>query len=523
MLFKKIIIRAVLTFFPLIGLIQSVSAATWREYKSDNFVLYSDVSTRQAKKVIRNLERFRYGVLKFTGKENHPESNPVTFLYFDDRDDFRELTGPDRENVVGYFTESWGGPLMVGWSSNWSISGQSITYHEYVHHLMRSHDTLRYPRWYSEGFAELLASAELRGDSMAVGHAPKWRLYELGEYGAGSIQVRDLLTPSFEITEGNSEEYYAESWLLTHFLLLGELSGGKSYREASAKYILDLANGADPFESFERNMEISPEEASNELRKYRNIDRLKGIRIDLGDIDVEINYRKLSSNEGLGTLAIRALDHYNDDAAVAYLEGTDKSKAGWERNALLSKILTLHAAQSIDPDSKDPEKIEEKGESFALELSDEILTKLERQAGADHETAALLGHYYYDLAAYLGIDHHRHSRLNEQSIAFSQLAIEQNPESLRAYEYLWRAQNRAGHKVDAFRTMMASYKYYPNHSSLNYHIAVHLISLDRLDLAEPFLTKIIDASHNERRRHWAKGVLDKLKVETSEVVPVIAG
>lgn len=514
--------RKIITFsffiFAAVGVIGPVNAVTWFEYRSKNFILYSDVSQRKAKKVVRQLERFRYGALKFTGKENHPENSPVTFLYFGKRDDIGKLTGPERKNVLGYFVETWDGPLLVGWSSNWSLSGKNVAYHEYVHHLMRNHDHLRYPRWYEEGFAELLSSAQLRGDSMAIGHAPEWRLYALGERGSGRVSLRDLLNPNFLQTKDNANEFYAESWLLTHYLLLGELSGNKSYREASAKYILDLANGGNPFESFEKNMEMSIEEVSNELRRYKNDDRLKGIRVSLEDLDVEISHRKIPLNEALKILAIRALDHYKDDAGEAFLSKTDRSKTGWEVNALLSTLFSLHEASSSEPnmDSSNEASDSAKLDELPLELPNKLKATLEKLAQSDYEVAGLLGHYYYDLASYLGVDHHRHPWLNTRSIEFSQMATTQKPESLRAYEYLWRAQNREGHKVDAFRTMMAAYKYHPNHLNLNYSISDHLISLERLDLAEPFLVKISDISHNERRVRWARDLLVEPEKERAE-------
>ncbi|GAB2504953.1 tetratricopeptide repeat protein [Microbulbifer agarilyticus] len=508
--------RSVLTIIAIllaVGLSQPVSSATWSEYTSENFVVYSDVSKRRVKKLISQLERFRYGVLKFTGKRNYPESIPVEFLYFSDRDDLRELTGPDGKNVLGYFTQSWDGPLMAGWAGSWSISGQSITFHEYVHHLLRSRDTLRYPRWYEEGFAELLASAELRGGSMSIGHAPAWRLYELGEFGPGSLSVRDILNPYFVQTEDNADAFYAKSWLLTHYLLLGELSGNRSYRKASAKYILDVANGKNSFSSFEKHTGLSIDEVENELRKYRNNDRLKGIRIEIEGFDVVVSQRKLSKNESVRILATRALDQYKDDAGESFIDGADMRQSGWEAVQLLSAIFSLHNAQSALGNMN--------GQKVAIEvgnfmLPEDVEVVLESLSESDYEIAGLLGHYYYDLASFWSDDETLHSKLNIKSMRFSQQAVDLNPESLRAYEYLWRAQNRDGKKVDAFRTMMAAYKFHPNHLNLNQLTAEHLLNLDRLDLAKPFLENVANLAHLRDQTRWAQKLLAQLDESTEK-------
>lgn len=515
---KKLHIKNVFVFFLAIYGVGSfssqVAASSWYEYKTENFRLLTDVSRLRAKSVIRRLEKFRAGALKFTGKSLGSEIMPVTLIYFDKGGEFRRFYGPGRESVQGFFTETSGGPLMVGRFGSWSIAGQNIVFHEYVHYLMRKGRTLRYPRWYEEGFAELLASANVSGGRMDVGHAPEWREYALNKKGAGDIELRDLLDPQFSWSEENGSEFYADAWLLVHYLLLGELSGNKSYREASAKYILEFSEGADPFESFERNVGVSIEEFSELLLRYKG-GKLKGVRLEVGDIDSDIVQRKLSDNEIAKELSLYSIDRFNYIAARKFLERTEKGEPGWEINALLSSILDIQRA--ADEVEKNEDSAYDEGQAGVYpvieELPKDLLSDIARQAEKDYQVSGILGRYYYEVASYAGTHSERSSLLLDKSMKFSKLAVELKPESLRAYEHLWRAQNMKNQKVEAFRSMMSAYKYHSSNLFLNYSISVHLIGLERVDLAKPFLIKIVDIGHRDSLVQWAKRGLDLLETQ----------
>ena len=50
-----------------------------------------------------------------------------------------------------------------------AAGAQATLFHEYVHYLANRHSTVSYPRWYSEGLAELISSVEFRETSLVVG------------------------------------------------------------------------------------------------------------------------------------------------------------------------------------------------------------------------------------------------------------------------------------------------------------------------------------------------------------------
>src|SRR5690606_37406000 len=100
--------------------------------------------------------------------------------------------------------------------------------HEYAHLLIRSMGLTTLPPWLNEGLADVYSSRQPAGKKVRIGDVPPGRLYQL---------QNDKLIPMAEFlaVDRNSPYYsrkshaglfYAQSWALTHMLLLSkDLSG----------------------------------------------------------------------------------------------------------------------------------------------------------------------------------------------------------------------------------------------------------------------------------------------------------
>src|SRR5690606_21621686 len=107
------------------------------------------------------------------------------------------------------------GPRMIIGPGGRRDDVELVLFHEYVHYLMNSHAGINFPRWYSEGFATMLASADITESSIVIGNSPPNFLWLLRLGFDASIY--DLIDMKFD---GTDNDFYRSSWLVTHYLVL---------------------------------------------------------------------------------------------------------------------------------------------------------------------------------------------------------------------------------------------------------------------------------------------------------------
>ena len=84
--------------------------------------------------------------------------------------------------------------------------------HEYVHYFMMQHFPAAYPRWYVEGYAELLATLRLNEDgSFFVGDPPLYRSYQLLEMP--QFRLEDMLDSKHKLAGYEARMKAARPWL----------------------------------------------------------------------------------------------------------------------------------------------------------------------------------------------------------------------------------------------------------------------------------------------------------------------
>jgi hypothetical protein len=152
-------------------------------------------------------------------------------------------------NVAGYYrTDSPAGPFAFVPKSNnaGALSPLSVLQHEYTHHLMYSNwGDVVFPGWFSEGFAELFATARLGEDGkVVIGAIPAYRVYGLDQMNR--YPVEKLVSGYPNYTQPlDVQIFYGRSWLLTHYMMfdtqrskalaayIGAINEGKPAAEAN--------------------------------------------------------------------------------------------------------------------------------------------------------------------------------------------------------------------------------------------------------------------------------------------------
>lgn len=211
-------------------LIPAPAHAEWWEARTDNFIVYSESSQKDARAFAEKLERFDQALRSLQNiKPGAADSDwtRVTVYRTGEISDMGRLAGGS--GVAGFYIPRHGGPVAftparqqrgekgaANADRRAELDPQTVLFHEYAHHFMYRHFAAAYPSWYREGFAEAYSTIDLKDDgSFHLGHAPQSRgpAFQYLNYSVQRLlQTADR--PGIEDVYGR----YTYGWLLTHYL-----------------------------------------------------------------------------------------------------------------------------------------------------------------------------------------------------------------------------------------------------------------------------------------------------------------
>lgn len=286
----KIVCAALLTLAA-----SAPACAAWLRGESDHFIVYTESGERDLRRQLALLEDYHALLRTLTGAEETaaPVKLPIYILRSHD-----QLTRvrPVPRQVGGFYTASAMGigAFVVDHEASFWVGTNEVLFHEYAHHFMMQYQGAGYPLWYVEGFAEYMATAHFTERSVDFGRPSRIRAAWL----ARRSEWLPLDRVVFQQGEGNAEHnarYYAQSWLLTHYLL-GDAARVEQLRE----YLRALGRGTAPAEAFQPSFGVAPAEMQRRLVAYA-----------FGRMD----YRRLdrASIAQAPTIAIRQLPRSADD------------------------------------------------------------------------------------------------------------------------------------------------------------------------------------------------------------------
>jgi Flp pilus assembly protein TadD len=170
-------------------------------------------------------------------------------------------------DLTAFFSRGSDQNLIVLALSHSDAASLKVIFHEYTHLLLR-HNQPYWPLWLTEGMAELYSTFQVGGKARArlglpvdqhvrlLADAPLWPL-------AG------LFTITRTSPEYNERRYqgifYAESWLLTHYLILG---GNPAHKANFGQFTPLLRQGQSPEEAFTNAFRTTLPAMQDELRHY---------------------------------------------------------------------------------------------------------------------------------------------------------------------------------------------------------------------------------------------------------------
>ncbi len=252
----------------------------WIEVRSPHFIVVSNADEDDARQVAREFEvirsvfqaalpessdpRRRLTIIAAAGEEGLAKLMPQFWSQGDARPVGAFLRGSVEHHIV----------LRVDASQR---EGSRPVYHEYFH-LLTSVNTGRLPPWLTEGFAEVYANTTVRGTTAEIGDARREHLALLSRNRLIPLDV--LLAEDTNPHGGSIVDtalFYAQSWALTHYLLLGDDTG--QGRRALDAYIERMHAGEDARAAFAAT--VGPlDDVSRALSRYVRRDGFFAMRID---------------------------------------------------------------------------------------------------------------------------------------------------------------------------------------------------------------------------------------------------
>ncbi len=255
---------------------------TWFQVRADEFLVCSNAGRRKTVEIAEQLLRFR-SALAYASRLPMRSPLPITVYAFKSRSSFapyRDLaSGRSAVNVNGVFVHAPDGPLIV-FNASGKWESEHTVYHELVHGFV-ANSGRRLPLWYAEGLAEFYAGfADVNGQ-IRVGVPLGWVGFEKKHRWQPLRDVLTALPTSPIYTDPElSLAFYAESWMLVHYLLCDA-----PRRSGQLANYLDLiAAGRTPADAFPAAFGATPEEFEVELRARMAGDILHVLAISAGVI-----------------------------------------------------------------------------------------------------------------------------------------------------------------------------------------------------------------------------------------------
>lgn len=456
----------------------AVADEQWVEIQSPNFQLITNGGEKRGREVLQSFEQMRAGFGVLFNKLNVNISVPLTIVGF-----------RSRKEMVRYGPMFNGKPVddaaffQMGEDRNFVVIDLSvpseqwagIVFHEYAHVLINS-NLPSLPAWLDEGYAEYCSSLVVEGKFVKLGLPVASDVEQLRDNRW--LPLPDLLAikhDSRDYNEGNRRSvFYAESWLLAHYLL-----NTKQIQRAGLYLALHEQQGIAIPEAVQKAFGMDVNAFMKELQKYFR-DNLHYFQAPApaGVDHIESHARPLSPLEAQVTLAdlhYHARDHQEEGIAEfqqIVKQEPDNATANRELGyAYLRKQDYARASEFFERAAK-------KGSNDARVHYYTALLLAREASGPEQAPAGQL--------ILLSTDNER----IEQILAESKRALELDPSYSDAWGLLGYAQSVQGSLADAITSTKRALELAPRNDSYRINLASMLMQDKKYDQAGDLLTSL---------------------------------
>jgi tetratricopeptide (TPR) repeat protein len=235
------------------GAFPPVAAAEWRRLDTPNFIVVGDASARDLGGIAAQFESFRETLSRILSARATATAVPTVVIVFPNARAFEPFQHVYQGKPV-VSAGTFHGDRDFNYITilnDGRPGGMRVIFHEYAH-LVISNISMNLPAWLSEGLAEYYSTFELsrEGREVSIGRPIENHLHVLARLRALPLdQLLRVDHTSSLYNEGDRRSvFYAQSWALTHMLLLGEPSRTREL----ADFVRRLNDGAPDVEAWQR-------------------------------------------------------------------------------------------------------------------------------------------------------------------------------------------------------------------------------------------------------------------------------
>ena len=476
---------------PVLG-IASPARAEWLRAESEHFVVYgrSEKSVREYAAMLEDFDGLLRRVRGLPRDQAAPRKLPVYLV-----SDFKQLKRvlPEaKEGTAGVYLSTVPEVFVVAIRDSSSgdtdqNKGDDTVLHEYVHHFMLQYYPNAYPGWLVEGYAEYYMTADLAKTRLVVGRANAGRAYSLTQPG-GWIPMQDVLTKRpGELKAPAIYSYYAQAWLLTHYIL-----SDPARHKLLSPYLDAVRGGRDPLKAWQDVYGDDPAQLRAKLKEYMNHPIAAGALPRTGPVDPPMT-----------------VTHLSPGADDLLLEG-QRLKVGVSKDDQAKTLTTIRAAAADHPKDRLSQLVLAKAETTLGDRAagEKILNELLAADPKDEEALVALGESR--LAAGDADPAQKTADLAQAGKLFARAfkVNPDNPETLHGYAEAHALEPLTENMVDIrIKAVILA----PQVGHLRLDAAQALIRTDDLALARTMLTPLASSPHGGGEVEAAQAMLKSIE------------
>ena len=262
----------------------------WFEIRSSHFRVVTDLTTKRGVEVARRCEQMRAAFALLMNRAKTHDPAPLLIFALDGQKEVDEFAGDsDRGKHAGLFLPGTDQSFILVDASG---DPWHAVYHEYAHELLNANTSTAVQTWFDEGFAEYFSTLEPSSKGMRLGMVPVAELQFLRQNGK-LMRMADLIAVRQDSQAYNQNGpaqamFYAESWLLVHYLFDRQLIS------RAEPFFALMANGKPLEEASQLEFGMSPAQLESDLLEYAKGERFRYFSLPPTDASVEATVAELS-------------------------------------------------------------------------------------------------------------------------------------------------------------------------------------------------------------------------------------
>ena len=219
---------AILLFFPFASFVRAATPQ-WIQVSSPDFILYTDAGEKNGRHVLDQLERMRWVFHTLFPRIHADPPSPIEVFATRDTRGFRALEpaaylARGQVNLGGLFLKTQDrNYILVRLDVESDEHPFAMVYHEYTHFEFSSAMGWM-PLWLNEGLAQFFENTQIRNKDVRMGEPSTDSVMALRQSGLIPLPVLfriDATSPYYH-QEQKGSLFYAESWALTHMLMIDD-------------------------------------------------------------------------------------------------------------------------------------------------------------------------------------------------------------------------------------------------------------------------------------------------------------